>query len=337
MRRTIAVCVGVLMAAAAAAPAQEAAGTKPAEAPKPPGKRLRLQFQETRQRGDVAGASRASSLLLHADAGSARLFVGSQLTITQNEKDATTTVFKNVGLSARVSVVSLPDGRYRLEGLEYEDSQRRGLTVERAPSPVTAGNPVLQTVKARTGLVVREGESVPFANAIDPVTGEIVRVELMLAAAAPPKAVVGAASASGRLRAQLVVTRRQGQTTLARRPYALLLQESGEGEGDKVEIFSGSQLPVQTRAGTGQITVALKDVGAGLQLGAQRLADGRYRLDVRFSDGVLSPGEGAPELHVFQSESTLFAREGETLTLASAIDPQTGELVEAELTLEGLK
>jgi hypothetical protein len=40
---------------------------------------------------------------------------------------------------------------------------------------------------------------------------------------------------------------------------------------------------------------------------------------------------------VFQSESALFVREGETLTLASAVDPQTGEVVEAELTLEALK
>ena len=334
MRKTIAVCVGAaLLATGSVAAAEEAASAKP------PGKRLRLQFQETRQRGDVAGTSRTSSLLLHADAGSARLFVGTQLAITQNEKDATTTNFKNVGLTARVGVVALPDGRYRLDA-EYEDSQKRGVTVERAPGPVTAGNPVLQVVKARSGFVLREGESVPFASATDPVTGEVVRVELSLAAAPPPRAAASAAASSGRQRAQLVVTRRQGQNMLARRPYSVLLQEGGEGEGDKsdkVEVFSGSQLPVQTRAGNNQITVALKDVGAGLQLTAQRLADGRYRLEVRFSDGILSPGEGAPELHVFQSESTLVVREGETLTLASAIDPQTGELVEAELTLEGLK
>jgi hypothetical protein len=335
MRKTIALCVGGALLAAGLAAAEEGASTKP------PGKRLRVQFQESRQRGEVTGTSRTSWLLLHADAGSARLFVGLQLAITQSEKDATTTIFKNVGISARVGVTALADGRYRLDA-EYEDGQKRGLTVERAPGPVTGGNPVLQVVKARSGLVLREGESVPFASATDPVTGELVRVDLALAAAPPPKAAVSAAGGSGRLRAQLVVIRRQGQTTLARRPYAVLLQEGGESEADKsdkVEVFSGSQLPVQTRTsgGSGPIAVALKDVGAGLQLGAQRLTDGRYRLDVRFSDGVLSPGEGAPELHTFQSEATLFVHEGETLTLASAVDPQTGDLVEAELTLEGLK
>jgi hypothetical protein len=334
MKRTIAVCVWTaLVSAGIAAAAEEGASAKP------PGKRLRLQFQEIRQREEAAGSSRTSSLLLHADTGWARLFLGSELTITQNEKEATTTVFKDVGLSARVNVETLPDGRYRLT-VDYEDSQKRGLTVERAPSPVTAGNPVLQAVKTRSDLVLREGESLALASAVDPVTGEVVRVDIALTAAPSPKAVAPAAGAPGRLRAQVVVTRRQGQTIRARRPYSVL-QEVDEGQDDPVkgksEVFSGSQLPVQTYSGNDRVIVALKDVGAGLQLGARRLADGRYRLNVRFSDGVLSPGEGAPELHVFQSESTLVLREGETVTLASAIDPQTGELVEAELTLEGLR
>ena len=290
---------------------------------KPAGKRLRLQVQETRLRGDVASASRTSSLLLHADAGSAFLFVGTQLAITQNERETATTTFKNAGVTLRVSAVALPDGRFHLEA-EYEESQKRGLAVERAPGPVT-------------GLTLREGESVRFASAVDPVTGEVVRVELMLAAAPPAKPVPAASGAAGRLRAELVLTRRQGQMIQARRPYAILLQDGSGDEATKTEVFSGSQLPVQTRRGDNQIVVMLKDVGAGLTLEPKRLEDGRYRLGVRFSDGVLSPGEGAPELRVFQSESVLVMREGETLMLASSVDPQTGDVVEAELTLDGLK
>jgi len=334
MRKTIGVCVwAALLAAGPAARAQEATGATPQEAPKPPGRRLRLQFQETRQRGDVAAVSRRSTLLLHADAGPARLFVGAQVAITTSDKDGITTNFKNAGVAVRVSVATLPDGGYRLDA-EYENSQKRGLAVERAPGPVTGANPMLQVVKTRSRLTLREGESVPFASAVDPVTGEVVRVELALTAA-PPKAASPTRSGDARLRAELVLTRRQGPTTLARRPYALLLQ-AGSDKGGKVEVFSGSQLPVQTRANN-QVTVMLKDVGAGLSLEAQRIDDGRYRLKVEFSDGVLSPGEGAPELHVFQSESLLYVREGETLTLASAVDPQTGETVEAELTIEVVK
>jgi len=334
MRRMIGVTVwAALLAAALGARAEDADAAKSQENAKPPGKRLRLQVKETRQRGDAATTSRTSTLLLHADTDSTFLFVGTQLAITQNEREASTTQFKNVGVTVKVGVAALPDGRYRLDA-EYEDSQKRGLAVERAPGVVTAGNPVLQVVKARSVLTLREGESVPFANAVDPVTGEVVRVELTLAAAPPARAAAATSGAAGRLSAQLVLIRRQGQTTLARRPYAVLLEDSGDSR--KIEVFSGSQLPVQTRANN-QVMVALKDVGAGLKLEAQRLEDGRYRLEVRFGDGVLSPGEGAPELHVFQSESVLVVSQGETLTLASAVDPQTGEVVEAELTLEGVK
>ncbi len=45
----------------------------------------------------------------------------------------------------------------------------------------------------------------------------------------------------------------------------------------------------------------------------------------------------SPQGEDAQSESRLYLREGETLTLASAVDPQTGDVVEAELTLEVVK
>jgi hypothetical protein len=198
---------------------------------------------------------------------------------------------------------------------------------------VTAGNPILQAVQAQARLTLREGETVPFASAVDPVTGEVVRIDLALVAAPVPKASAPAGSGDARLRARLVLVRRQGATTLARRPYSVTLEAGGK-EG--VKVFSGSMLPVQTKTGggQGQTTVALKNVGAGLQLKATRIADGRYRLDVNFSDGVLGAGEVAPELRVFNSESEIYAHEGETMTLASAVDPQTGEVVEAELTIE---
>ena len=333
MTKTIGIyACAALLGASLGAAAQDAPAAKPQEAEKAPGKRLRVQFQETRQQGEAKAASRPLSLLLHADAGRGRLFIGTQAAITWTEKDGPTTIFKNVGVTAEVSVTTLPDGRYAVDGW-FETSQRRRMPTGPGEAPVTAGNPILQAVQAQARLTLGEAETVPIASAVDPVTGELVRIDLALVAAPVSKASAAAGSGDQRLRAQLVLVRRQGSTILARRPYAVMLQAGGK---DGVKVFSGSMLPVQTKAGT-QTTVALKNVGAGLQLKASRIADGRYRLGVDFSDGVLAPGDDAPQLRVFNSESEIFVQAGETVTLASAVDPQTGEVVEAELTIEGVK
>ncbi|HSD30129.1 MAG TPA: hypothetical protein VLL75_22705, partial [Vicinamibacteria bacterium] len=228
-------------------------------------------------------------------------------------------------------VTTLPDGRYRLDARLEKISL---LAPSAAASASAAGdNPVLQVVKGESTLTVREGETVPFASAVDPVTGEVVRIDLTVAA--PPAAKGGSAAgdADARLRALLVLTRRQGEKTTARRPYSVTLQAGAEGTS---RVFGGSMLPVQTEI-QGKAGVALRDVGAGLKVGAQQISDGRYRLDVSFTDGVLGAGEDEPQIRTFDSESQVFVQEGETITIASAVDPHTGEVVEAEITLESVK
>lgn len=328
MRRAIGIGLGTVVwlagAVAVALPVSGAAQESGGE--RAPGKRLRLELRETRERDGSQTASRVSALTLHADAGPARVFVGAQLVVTVHEREATTTILRNAGTTLEVKVAAQREGAYEVD-VRFEESRRRRLG-EPANDPVTGRNPVLQVVKGESRLSLREGQTLPIATAVDPVTGELVRMDLGLTAAAAAPAARGA-SGSVPLRARLLLVRRKGDATLARRPYSLVLQPAAE----KAEIFSGSMLPLQVRANDG-ITVALKDVGAGLRLRAQRADDGRYRLDVKFSDGVLSAGEDGPQVRVFESESQLFVGEGETVTLASAVDPMTGELVEAELTLE---
>jgi hypothetical protein len=199
-----------------------------------------------------------------------------------------------------------------------------------------ADNPILTVVKARSRpLRVREDETLSFAGAVDPATGEVVRVDVTVTAApdAPPRSTGPAGDT--RLRARLVLVRRQGGTIVARRPYSLIVDTRGDGDFE-AEAFGGSQLPVQTPV-QGHPTVMLKDLGAGLKVKARRMPDGRVRLDLSFSDGVLSSTEGTPRMHVFESESQLFVREGETVQAASAVDPKSGEIVEAELSLEAAR
>jgi hypothetical protein len=329
MRNRITICAGVaLLALTPFAHGQEPAGTTGPETEKAPGKRLRVEFRETRQKDEATTATRSYVLLLHSDAEPASVFVGPVVAMTTSEQGTLTTQFKNAGVSVQVVAATLPGAEYRLQA-EFEDvaplGSGGGVTGIRA-----ADNPILTVVKGRSKLRIHEGESVALASAVDPVTGEVVRVDVTVTAAPGQSPASVRAGASSRLRARLLLVRRQGPTIVARRPYSVVV----DADGAEAEVFGGSQLPVQTPV-QGHPTVMLKDLGAGLQVAAERSPDGRYRLKLRVSDGVLSSAEGTPRMHVFESESLLFLREGETVKVASAVDPRSGEVVEAELSLEG--
>jgi Flp pilus assembly secretin CpaC len=332
MRKTIEICMwAAVLAATPGALAQETPAAKAPEAERAPGKRLSVQFQETRQRGEVTTATRPCVLTLHADAKPAWVFVGTQVALTASDRGASTTIFKNAGVEAQVSAETLPDGRYRLDA-KFEESSVLAAG-HGAAAPVAGDNPIIQIVRGESRLTLREGEAVPFASAVDPVTGAVVRVDVTVSTAPAPEAAFKAGSEEARLRARFLLTRRHGERTVARRPYSVLLQAGGE---QAANVFSGSMLPVQVTV-QGQPTVMLKDVGAGLRLSAHLVRDGRYRLDLNFSDGVLSAATGAPTVRAFQSESQIFVHEGETVPVASALDPQTGDVVEAEVTIESAR
>jgi len=331
MSRTIGVAkVACLVAAAGVAFAQDP--PPKAEPEVEPGQRLRVQFVATRQRGEAKPSSRSYAVMLHADAGTGRMFTGTQVALSAKTGSTPATSFKNAGVEIQATVRTRPDGRYRLD-VRFEDSSVLAPAGRGQGSDVTGDNPLLGVVRGEATAVLRSGETVPLVSAVDPTTGDVVRVDVSLEAAAGRPAAAAARAADGArpLRARLVLTRRQGDRVLARRPYAVVL--GGESDAPS-SVFSGSMLPVQMLF-QGQPTVMLKDVGAGLRLKTGRLADGRHRLSLQFNDGVLEPAVPAPRVLVFEFESLLAVAEGETVAIASAVEPVSGETVDVELTIEG--
>ncbi len=331
MRKRVGMCswtVAAWLGLSAATVAQESKDAKPAGVEETAGPRLRIRFVETRQRGDKTTNVEPCVLLLHTGDKGANVFVGAQVALRTSDKGAPTVTFKNAGVSAEVTARSLADGRYRLEATFEESSVLAGSSGD--TEAANGGNPVLLVVRGESVVVLREGEMVPFASAVDPATGEVVRVDVAVEVSRPAKAVVAAGGNDARLRARFVLNRRRGEKTIASRPYSVVVQV---GEEKAANVFSGAMLPLSVSY-QGQPTVMLKDIGAGVRLGAQRSSDGRYRLDLSVSDGTLSAASGSPRVQAFKAESRLYLRAGETVVVASAVDAQTGDVVEAELTIE---
>lgn len=152
--------------------------------------------------------------------------------------------------------------------------------------------------------------------------------------------------AGPRVRVQFLLNRSRGEKKIASRPYSVLLQP---GEEQAASLFSGSQVPLRTSY-QGQATVMLKEVGVKTTCAARLFPDGRYRLDVSFDDGSLSGPQGekdngratikgdyTPVWRVFNGQGRLFVRDGETVPLISAIDPETADTVEVAISLNVLK
>ena len=327
MKRTIGIHTIVALLVVATGTAQESKEATPSGT-ETVGPRLRVRFLATRQRGEKTTTT-PTILLLHPGDKGASVFVGTQVALRTSDKGAPTVVFKNAGVQARVTAHAEGDGRYRLEA-----SFEEGAVLEAGGSTAVSGdNPILRVVKSESRLVMRAGETMPFADAVEAVTGDLVRIQIALDTPLAAKTSGVGANPDAGLRARFVFRRRQGEKTIAERPYSVTLQP---GDGRAANVFGGAMLPLEVSY-EGRPTVMLKDVGAGVKLEAHRIADGRHRLDLSVSDGSLSSASGSPRVQAMQAESRLYLREGETVVMASAVDPQSGDTVEAEVSIEVIR
>ena len=328
--------VAALFLSAGGALAQEPKQAKEAQAAaveEPAGPRLRVRFLETRRRGEKSTTVPSCAVLLHAGAKGAFLFAGTQVGLRTSDRAAPAVLFKNSGIQANVTAEALPDGRFRVDA-SFEYGTLLG-TEGQATAVSNEGNPVLRVVKGESRVVVRGGQAAPFASAVDTATGELVRIDLVVEPASPtaPKGTREPADTAGPVVARFVLHRRKGGQVLASRPYSVAVPT---GEEKVSSVFSGAMLPLEVTH-QGQTTVMLKDIGAGARFTVLRLADGTYRIDLSLSDGTLEAASGTPRVQAFQVESRLYLREGESVVVASAVDPASGVETEAELTIEAVR
>jgi hypothetical protein len=153
-----------------------------------------LQIVISRWRGEkrvssmpyVVSVKTANNTGLPAE--SARLRVGAQVPVpTTAASDGKTAqnafIFKEIGTSIDVSATPRDDGRYELNLSIVETS----LYGESSESPRPAGPalvpgtpPILRSYQSTNFVILRDGQSSQFTAATDPLTGDVIRVEVTM-------------------------------------------------------------------------------------------------------------------------------------------------------------
>ena len=154
---------------------------------------------------------------------------------------------------------------------------------------------------------------------------------------------------------EVVISRFQGEKKVSSHPYVLMPTASSRGDA-YVNLRIGVDVPVGTRTTTrpaegnreGVTTTSpqYQNVGTNIDCQVTTLADGRYSVRVSVTDSSIfnpdspsSPGKPSDTaaIRTFQASNTLTMRDGQTMSLISATDKVSGELIKIDVTFSLLK
>lgn len=146
----------------------------------PPGPKaiapLKVQLLLTKFDGEKKVVSLPYTLPCNADDRASQLRMGIEVPVMTAAKDGPPAYqYKNVGTNIDCKASTLDDGRYRLEmGVEHSSVYS---TPEDAARP-----PLFRTFRTSFVPVLRDGQTQQYTVATDPVSGEVVKVEVTLVA-----------------------------------------------------------------------------------------------------------------------------------------------------------
>jgi hypothetical protein len=118
-----------------------------------------------------------------------------------------------------------------------------------------------------------------------------------------------------------------------------------DGNTMATTVFVGNQVPLRF-SDKGVQTILFRDVGVKLRCLAGLMEDdGRYEVAVKVEDSFLAAPtpasrpaeEDLPVWRTLNAEARLYMRLGDTVPITSTVDPVTGDMVRAEVTLTALK
>jgi hypothetical protein len=158
----------------------EGPATAPAAAASAPPK---VQVVVTRRQGDKTISREPYSVTIDNEE-KGTVYAGAEIPYRVGSSTGATLVFKQTGTKAAFSVRAVENGRYRV-GVDIEHSSvfavpgGAGAADRSAPMDRVDG-PMLRTFTTQSTAYLRHGETMPLSSAVDPVTGEVAKVEVTL-------------------------------------------------------------------------------------------------------------------------------------------------------------
>jgi hypothetical protein len=173
------------------APKPEAAkADTPPERRRSQGVSLRVQLVISRYQGDKKLGSFPYTLVVTTDSGAQRMRMGIDTPVptysTSEGKQSTSIQYRTVGTNIDCRAREVAGGRYQLSiGVENSSA----LPFEKGPSsggaqPAVDGNPMgiplFRRFDSNLDVVLRDGQSVQTIASTDPVTGEVVKIDVTM-------------------------------------------------------------------------------------------------------------------------------------------------------------
>jgi hypothetical protein len=141
---------------------------------------LKVQILLSKMKGETKTASLPYSLPCNADERGSHLRMGIDVPVLTAPKEGPAAYqYRNVGTNVDCRASALADGRYRLE-MTVEHSSMYAPPDESTRAAVGAA-PLFRTFRSGFAPVLRDGQSMQYTMATDPVSGEVVRIDVTLA------------------------------------------------------------------------------------------------------------------------------------------------------------
>jgi len=163
-----------LLLTAGAAAAQEPLLPKPVMPSGSRGTPLRVQIVYSRYQGDKKLSSVPHTISLNADERPARLRMGIMVPIVSQGKEGPTTSYRDVGNNIDCMARTESEGRFRLE-CSFEQS-----SLYDKPGEGIQGMPMFRNFRAESNVTLRDGQTTQHTSATDPVTGEVLKIDISL-------------------------------------------------------------------------------------------------------------------------------------------------------------